>query len=161
MNIYGMVIPYSKPLQWNDELNAVSFIHRKSPTYTMNPPAASTAETGGIIAFVLGGIFLFDSTQTAYSLPLLTILPTAIVLGGTMIGIGYLLLRTRNLKVQTGSEEMLNKKGKVKSLDDSKNGHVHLHGELWKFESQDDLQLNDQVIVIAVDGLTLKVKKLK
>ncbi|MES2769695.1 MAG: NfeD family protein, partial [Bdellovibrionota bacterium] len=116
---------------------------------------------GGIIAFVLGGIFLFDSSQTAYSLPLLTILPTAIVLGGTMIGVGYLLLRTRKLKVQTGSEEMLNKKAKVKNLEDSKNGHVQLHGELWKFASQEDLKINDQIIVIAVDGLTLKVKKIK
>ncbi|WP_317898754.1 T9SS type A sorting domain-containing protein [Aurantibacillus circumpalustris] len=52
MNIYGVVIPYSKPLQWNDELDAVSFIHRKPSTYVMNPIPASTAATGGIIAFV-------------------------------------------------------------------------------------------------------------
>lgn len=115
---------------------------------------------GGIIAFVLGGIFLFDSTQTAYSLPLMTILPTAIVFGGVMIGIGMLLLRTKGLKVQTGSEEMLGKKGKVKSLENSKEGNVQVHGELWKFESQDDLIINDQIKVIAVDGLTLKVKKI-
>lgn len=114
---------------------------------------------GGIVAFVLGGLFLFDSSQTAYSLPLVTILPTAIVFGGTMIGLGYLLLRTRKLKVQTGSEEMLAKKGKVKSLETPRIGNVQVHGELWKFESQDDLVINDHVEVIAVNGLTLKVKK--
>ncbi len=114
---------------------------------------------GGIIAFVLGGIFLFDSSQTAYSLPIMTILPTAIVLGGTMIGVGYMLLRTRKLKVQTGSEEMLGKTGKVKSLENARSGNVQLHGELWKFVSQEDLSINDQIVVIAVDGLTLKVKK--
>lgn len=116
---------------------------------------------GGIIAFVLGGLFLFDSSQTAYSLPLMTILPTAIVFGGTMIGIGYMLLRSRNLKVQTGSEEMLGKKGKVKSLESARLGNIQVHGELWKFESQEDLIINDQVEVIAVNGLTLKVKKIK
>ncbi len=32
MNIYGVLISYCKPLQYNDELNAVSFIHRKPGT---------------------------------------------------------------------------------------------------------------------------------
>ena len=50
MNIYGMVISYAKPLQWNDELNAVSFVHRKSPSYVISPLPASTAATGGIMA---------------------------------------------------------------------------------------------------------------
>ena len=52
MNIYGTIISYAKPLQWNDELNAVSFIHRKSPTYVMSPVPATTAATGGIVAMV-------------------------------------------------------------------------------------------------------------
>jgi membrane-bound serine protease (ClpP class) len=122
-------------------------------------PSFGALGIGGIIAFVLGGIFLFDPSQTAYSLPLVTILPTAIVFGGLMTGIGYLLLRTRKLKVQTGSEEMLGKVAKVKYLESSRTGNTQVIGELWKFESQDDLNLNDQIIVIAVEGLTLKVKK--
>ena len=52
MNIYGVIIPYVKPLQWNDELNAVSFVHRKSPTYAFSTPPAQTAATGGIVALV-------------------------------------------------------------------------------------------------------------
>src|SRR5688572_12668480 len=27
MNIYGVSISFTKPLQWNDDLNAVSFVH--------------------------------------------------------------------------------------------------------------------------------------
>ncbi|PBQ31646.1 hypothetical protein CNR22_07650 [Sphingobacteriaceae bacterium] len=52
MNIYGVIISYCKPLQWNDELNAVSFIHRKSPTYVTSPPPGSTAATGAINAMI-------------------------------------------------------------------------------------------------------------
>ena len=52
MNIYGTIIGYCKPLQWNDELNAISFIHRKSPTYGINPPPASNAESGSILAMI-------------------------------------------------------------------------------------------------------------
>ncbi|MBL7930982.1 MAG: T9SS type A sorting domain-containing protein, partial [Bacteroidia bacterium] len=52
MNIYGVSISFTKPLQWNDDLNAVSFIHRKSPTYAMSPTPASQAETGGVVAMI-------------------------------------------------------------------------------------------------------------
>jgi len=52
MNIYGVTLSYCKPLQWNDELNAVSFIHRKSPTYSISPLPSSVAETGDIVAMV-------------------------------------------------------------------------------------------------------------
>lgn len=52
MNIYGMIIPYTKPLQWNDELNAVSFVHRKSPTYQFTTPPSPNAESGAIIALI-------------------------------------------------------------------------------------------------------------
>jgi hypothetical protein len=52
MNIYGVIIPYAKPLQYNDELDAISFIHRKSPTYIIDPAPAQTAESGGIVAAI-------------------------------------------------------------------------------------------------------------
>lgn len=115
---------------------------------------------GGIIAFVLGGMFLFDSSQTAYALPLMTIIPTALVLGGIMIGIGYLLLRTRKVRVQTGAEEMIGKRGTVGKTIDARSGLIKLHGELWKFESDEDVKKGDRVEVVQINGLTLKVKKL-
>lgn len=52
MNIYGSSVGYCKPLQWNDELDAVSFVHRKSPTYITSPAATSNAESGSIMAMV-------------------------------------------------------------------------------------------------------------
>ncbi|WP_317898755.1 T9SS type A sorting domain-containing protein [Aurantibacillus circumpalustris] len=52
MNIYGVIISYCKPLQWNDELDAVSFVHRKTPSYVMNPIPASTAASGGMVAMI-------------------------------------------------------------------------------------------------------------
>ncbi|MDO9000880.1 MAG: T9SS type A sorting domain-containing protein [Bacteroidota bacterium] len=51
-NIYGMLLGESQPLQYNDNLNAVSFIHRKSATYTPNPAVPSSAAAGVIVAMV-------------------------------------------------------------------------------------------------------------
>jgi hypothetical protein len=50
MNIFGVLVSESKPLQYNDNLNAVSFIHRKSTTYTPSPAPASNATSGSMVA---------------------------------------------------------------------------------------------------------------
>jgi len=52
MNIYGSSNSFVKPLQWNDELDAVTFIHRKSPTYVSSPIAANNALNGTIVTMI-------------------------------------------------------------------------------------------------------------
>jgi hypothetical protein len=46
INILSVLVSSSKPLQYNDELNAVSFIHRKSASY----PAQPVSNSGAIVA---------------------------------------------------------------------------------------------------------------
>ncbi len=45
MNCYGQLVSQTRPLQYNDNLNAVSLIHRKSTTYTASPISDSNAGT--------------------------------------------------------------------------------------------------------------------
>ncbi len=53
MNIYGVLVADSRPLQYNDELNTVSFVHRKSNTYSPLPvPTTSNAATGALVAMI-------------------------------------------------------------------------------------------------------------
>jgi hypothetical protein len=53
MNVYGVLVSNSKPLIYNDNLNAVSFIHRKSNTYIPNPmPSANEAQSGAIVGMI-------------------------------------------------------------------------------------------------------------
>lgn len=53
MNIYGVTVSEANPLQYNDELNAVTFVHRKSATYPASPaPAVTGAQTGVLVAMV-------------------------------------------------------------------------------------------------------------
>ncbi|MDI9339663.1 MAG: T9SS type A sorting domain-containing protein [Sediminibacterium sp.] len=59
MNIYGMLVSTSKPLQWNDNVNAISFIHRKSSTYS----AAPVSNSGAIVAMLSNNMgSTWDST---------------------------------------------------------------------------------------------------
>lgn len=46
MNVYGQLVSQTRPLQYNDNVNAVSYVHRKSATYTGSPASNS----GNIVA---------------------------------------------------------------------------------------------------------------
>ncbi len=122
-------------------------------------PSFGVLGVGGIISFILGGIFLFDSNATGYALPLSTIIPSAFVIGGVMLAVGFLLLKTRHLRTRTGKDEMIGRLGKVVSLKSSHSGQIQVFGELWAFETQDDVQISDEVIVHQVKGLKLLVRK--
>ncbi len=52
MNILNSTISYANPLQYNDQLNTVSFIHRKSATYNATPTPAAAAASGVIVGMV-------------------------------------------------------------------------------------------------------------
>lgn len=116
---------------------------------------------GGVVAFFLGSLFLYDPSFSGYSLPLQTILPTTLLLGLLMIGVAYLAFSTRQRRSQNTSQGVLGHKGRVRSVsDDLKHGQVFLMGELWSFQSNDQLQINDLVIVTAIKGFKLTVEKI-
>ena len=49
---YGMSNSNSRPLQYNHNVNAISFIHRKSATYAETPSLPSSAKSGVLVAEV-------------------------------------------------------------------------------------------------------------
>ena len=49
-NIYGMLVSQSRPLQYNDNVNAVSMVHRRSATYNPTPTPPASALSGVIQA---------------------------------------------------------------------------------------------------------------
>lgn len=53
MNMFGVLLSETKPLQYDDELNAVTFVHRKSNTYAPSPvPTSVGANTGVLVAML-------------------------------------------------------------------------------------------------------------
>lgn len=53
INIFGMLVSNSKPLHYVPGLEMVSFVHRKSSTYSMSPaPTTTGAISGGIVGLV-------------------------------------------------------------------------------------------------------------
>lgn len=49
MNVYGMLVSNSKPLNYHPQLDAVSFVHRKSFTYQGSPAQTTSGAVSGIM----------------------------------------------------------------------------------------------------------------
>lgn len=68
-------------------------------------------------------------------------------------------LRWRKKRSMTGDEGLIGVKGRVVSLE--KPGHITVgaRGQLWKAEIKGNVQVQDEVVVTAVDGIRLKVER--
>ena len=117
-------------------------------------PSFGVFGVGGIGAFVIGSIFLFDTQldQFKVSLPLiggLAFISTIFIMFA--LGVIY---RARKSKIVSGQEEIINAWVTVED-DFIDNGFVLFNGERWAASSKERLKKNQQVQVKAINGLTL------
>ena len=120
-------------------------------------PSFGALGFGGVIAFVIGSIILFDQEGTGYAVSLPLIFSLSLVTAGFFLFIIGAAIKARERPVVSGQEEMLHASGEV--LDDFEGkGRIRIHGEIWLAESATPLRRGDKVQVVAIDGLVLKVK---
>lgn len=100
------------------------------------------------------------------ALPVLWLLPfnAAVPVYGVVVALSavvYILaMKAMRMPVSTGAEALLHAFGTVRSAEGRK-VTVWIQSELWSAESRSEtLVEGDQVEVVAVDGLALKVRKL-
>lgn len=100
------------------------------------------------------------------ALPVLWLLPLGVSapLYGVVVALSAVIyalaLRAMRMPVCTGAEALVHATGTVRSVDGCK-AAVWVQSELWSAESgSEPLAEGDQVEVVAVEGLTLKVQKL-
>lgn len=115
---------------------------------------------GGLIAFVVGGLLLFNPGALGVSISIPFVLTLAIMTG---LFFGVLMtaaLRSRSLPPGTGPETLIGMTGEAKT-DLNPRGRVFVDGALWDAENvdADPIHRGDKVIVQALTGLTLKVKR--
>jgi membrane-bound serine protease (ClpP class) len=122
-------------------------------------PTFGLVGAAGIACLALGSLFLFDPVRSwGYHLPYTLIAATVLAFGLVLAGISILFIRTSRVRKKGGFEDLMGAAARVVSLRSSKQGMVELRGELWKFESLKDVQVNDEVHVCGNSGLVLKVE---
>lgn len=121
-------------------------------------PSFGILGIGGIASFIIGSLFLFDPAQTGgYRLPLSLILPTALLIGSVMLGVGILIMRSFRVRKRGGFDDMIGESGVVVTLTGDNSGQVEVSGETWKAEADRRLEVGMKVKIIGYKGLTLKV----
>jgi len=121
-------------------------------------PTHGILTAGGILAFFLGALMLFNHGDPGYQLSLRWIIPATLVTAAffaLVIGKG---VRAQFKPAQTGREAMIGKTAPAQSRIDSAGGWVFIEGETWHATSETPIATGAMVKITGLSGLTLKVK---
>lgn len=125
-------------------------------------PTHGVLGVGGVIAMVLGALFLIRSPITGGGVSWPVALGVAVPLGIIIIILMRLVLRSYRWKTATGKEEMIGEVGEVVEAPKAAGGPamVFVHGELWKAVPPREraLKKGERVRVKKISGLTLEVE---
>jgi membrane-bound serine protease (ClpP class) len=116
--------------------------------------------TGGIIAFFLGALMLFNHAGPAYQLSLRWIVPGTLLTAAFFIFVVSKGLGAQFKPAQTGKEIMIGQTVPAQSRIDSAGGRVFIEGEIWQATSELPVEPGQSVEITGIEGLTLKVKPL-
>jgi membrane-bound serine protease (ClpP class) len=120
-------------------------------------PAFGTLGVGGLIAFVIGSIMLFDTSVPGFEIAMPIIGGIAFVAGLLLCGMVWMFARSRRRPVVSGVEHIIG--GTAEAIEDfSGRGVVRLGGEIWKAQSPVPVRAGQRVRVVRVEGLLLHVE---
>ena len=111
----------------------------------------------GIVAFVLGSVFLIDTGVPGYGIPKSIIGLLAVVSSSLLMMFLIWIRRLHSLPVLSGAEELVGVTATVKMWQGDQ-GRVVLRGTTWAARSSDELSPGQTVRVVAVEGLTVDVE---
>ena len=113
---------------------------------------------GGIVAFFLGSLMLFDKEGPLFQLSLAVIIPATLLTAAFFVFIVGAGLRAQFWPVKAGKETLQGKTVKALTRIDAEGGKVFVEGEYWSAVSDVAIDQNQEVEIVGVHGLTLQVK---
>jgi membrane-bound serine protease (ClpP class) len=114
---------------------------------------------GGLIALFFGSLMLFDASAPFLRLSLSVVIPAVLVSGlffGSMVRLG---VRAQRQQPTTGQEGLIGREGIARSAIGPHGGTVLIRGELWSAVSAENISAGELIIVQAVKGLTVTVRR--
>ena len=115
---------------------------------------------GGLIALVLGSLLLFESPEPYLRISWRVIIPTVLTTFMFFMVVVAKGVRIHRQKPISGQEGMVGATG-IADSDLAPEGKVFVWGEYWDAWSEEPIDQGDKVSVTAVEGMRLKVRKLK
>ena len=120
-------------------------------------PAFGSLGLGGLVAFVVGPIILFDTETPGMAIGVPLIVGVATVGGLVVLAIAFLGGRSQRRPVVTGERVMVGQTAEVVENFTEK-GQVRYAGELWNASTGTPVHVGQQVRIVKVEGLGLWVE---
>jgi membrane-bound serine protease (ClpP class) len=113
---------------------------------------------GGVIAFLIGSLMLFNRADPLYRLSLNYIIPATLITAAFFIFVIGKGLRAQRLPVKVGAETLIGKTVTALTPINSRTGRIFIEGEYWNAVSDTPITQGEAAEIAAVEGLTLRVK---
>lgn len=120
-------------------------------------PTFGSLGLGGLVAFVVGSLILFDTDTPGMNIGLPVIAAIATVGGLAIAAMGWLASRSLRRPVVTGVQTMVGATAEVLESFTGK-GRIRYGGEIWNAASASALCAGQLVRITRVDGLTVWVE---
>jgi membrane-bound serine protease (ClpP class) len=115
---------------------------------------------GGIASLIFGSMMLIDSPLPELQIGLRVILPVTLSIAAILVFLVTLAVRVQQQPAATGESGMLQTHGQALTpIAPGGTGRVATHGEIWTATADESIHEGDDVIVTAVNGLTLTVRR--
>src|SRR6266478_2826176 len=121
-------------------------------------PTHGVLTVGGIIAFLIGSLMLFNRADPLFRLSLNYIIPATLITAAFFIFVIGKGLRAQLLPVKVGKETLIGKTVTALTPIDSRNGRIFVEGEYWNAVSDTPIEKDAPAEIAAVQGLTVKLK---
>jgi membrane-bound serine protease (ClpP class) len=121
-------------------------------------PTHGVLTFGGIVAFFLGALMLFDREDPAFRVSLAYIIPATLLTAAFftfVVGAG---LRAQWLPVRAGREILVGQTVPTLARVDAAGGKVFVEGEYWNAVSELPIEAGESAEIVGMSGLTLQVK---
>ena len=119
-------------------------------------PSFGVLGIGGVVAFVVGSIILFDTGVPGFEVPLRLIGGVGLAAALLMLGLVVVLARSRSRPVVSGRESLAGRRAvALEDFEDA--GPVLVQGERWHARSPTPVRKGQELFVQSVDGLRLEI----
>lgn len=120
-------------------------------------PSFGALGIGGVVAFAIGSVILFDAETQQFRVSLSIIAAVTALTAAFFLIAVRALFKAREGPVVSGREQLVGSLGKA--LDDfDGTGQIRVHGEIWNARAARPVMGGAEVKVVAMDGLTLEVE---
>jgi len=120
-------------------------------------PAFGVLGVGGVVAFIAGGLLLFDRDVPGLGVPLPLIFGIALTAAAAVLLGGGMALRARRAPVVSGAEQLIGARGEVIQVADGQTWAL-VRGEHWQVRATAPLQPGQRVRVVGLTDLILQVE---